>query len=144
MTLAVYNAAGYSSCFNFFSTNFGWRFLKSSLLCLVLGRHVSWCGAGGVRWRHLLPVRPTPLLHQCGRLCHHWTAWGASEVQYSSHSGSIPISRNSTITSFWCSRYLIANPGEYLKYFWWKDFYSVADLSLNKSKSFFWLQFSSD
>jgi alpha-1,3-fucosyltransferase len=47
------------------------------------------------------------------------------------------LSRNSKITSFWCSRYLIANPGEYLKYFWWKDFYSVADLSLNKSKNFF-------
>jgi alpha-1,3-fucosyltransferase len=47
------------------------------------------------------------------------------------------LSRNSKITRFWCSRYLIANPGEYLKYFWWKDFYSVADLSLNKSKNSF-------
>jgi hypothetical protein len=47
------------------------------------------------------------------------------------------LSKKSKITSFWCSRYLIANPGEYSKYFWWKDFYSVSDLSLNKSKNFF-------
>jgi alpha-1,3-fucosyltransferase len=55
----------------------------------------------------------------------------------SSHRRVRFLSRNSKITSFWCSRYLIANPGEYLKYFWWKDFYTVADLSLNKSKNFF-------
>ena len=34
---------------------------------------------------------------------------------------------------------VIEHPDEYLKYFWWKDFYRVADMSPNKREKF--LQF---
>ncbi len=47
------------------------------------------------------------------------------------------LKNNNNLWYCFLLRFLIANPGEYLKYFWWKDIYTVADLSQNKSKIFY-------